>query len=190
MVSIDLRQDFEAYLAYSDAYRSACNILAKERHRTSLLFEIGPIYQNAGLAYELLFKSLLLRSGETRDGVRKKYGHDLWELFVAVDDRKDIDLEEILKETQAQWLETAFNNTSQQLPKLSISDREEWLKFHNQILALNQNYLRLDEDKKRTYPSRYIHTERRYAPLSLDILLPCLDTLIEYATAFATPAEC
>jgi hypothetical protein len=155
-----------------------------------LLFEIGPIYQNAGLAYELLFKSLLLRSGETRDGVRKKYGHDLWELFVAVDNLKDINLEEILKETQARWLETAFNNTSQQLPELSSSDREEWLNFHNQISALNQNYLMLDEDSHWTFPSRYIHIERRYAPLSLDILLPCLDTLIEYAAAFGTPTEC
>lgn len=181
-IELDQTQSSHRLLGYADAYLSTANILVGHIDEMTVLYTVGPLYQNAGLACELLFKQLVFHFDDhiSEVGELKTYGHDLDKLFDRLIELQ-VPVEDVVQKIRQTY-------RLRRLPSgLTVEDcaRQDvgnWLtSFGSQVLALNENYLKFLEETKPSFRSRYPHDQRTYKPVNLDYLLPCLDALREFA---------
>ncbi|MEP1327487.1 hypothetical protein [Pseudophaeobacter sp.] len=178
---LNLKKTPASFLAYGDTYLSAANILVLKKNDLDEVFKIGPIFQLSGQAFELIAKSLLLHKGVSESELRKpkKFGHDLWKLREEL--QNHYDLASVVESTLLRHAETFFRDKRNEFQGLTLEQASDSLRFDWQLLALNENYFSFLDENRPTYRTRYPDVSLTYKPVRLEILLPCLDCLRDFA---------
>lgn len=178
---LNMRDTPSSFLAYADAYLSAANLLVPLKNQLNEIFETGPVYQLTGQSLELTFKAMLLHKGVRVEDLSKPrlFGHDLLKLREKLEGLYDI--RSIVQDTNLQQAELYFKTNQQEFNGLSLEEASDLMRFDWQLLALNENYYSFTEETKLTYRSRYPRPTLDYKPVFLSILLPCIDTLRDFA---------
>jgi len=178
---LDMKETPSSFLVFGDAYLSAANILALRKSDLNEVFKIGPIFQLSGQAFELIAKSLLLHKGVSESDLRKPrlFGHDLWKLREELQSHYDV--ASLVEGAQLLHAEAFFRDNPDEFQGLTLEQASDTLRFDWQLLALNENYFSFLDESRPTYRTRYPDSSLAYKPVRLEILLPCLDCLRDFA---------
>ena len=178
---LDLTDGFESMIAFADSYLSATNLLVRHQRETNFLFTFAPLYQNAGHSCELLLKTLIYGYDENVNSIKdlSKFGHDLEALL----DRclkVRVPFFDILEPVRKRHIqsEIPLGMSQEDLGKPFVVN---WLtNFDSQVMALNENYTKFEDEKQREFRTRYPNSKRNFKPVNLCYLLPCLDKIRDH----------